>query len=137
MFSTAVCCRAVLSCVQLLVTPWAGACQAPLSMEFSRQGYWSEFPFLSPGDLPNPRIEPISCIYCQAGRFFSTDPPGKPCSVLLLLLLLSCFRCLTLCDPTDGSPPGSAIRGIGMNAGVGCHFLLQCMKGKSDSEVAQ
>ena len=46
---------------------------------------------------------------------------------------------LTLCDPIDSSPPGSAVPGIlpGKNAGVGCHFLLQCMKVKSESEVAQ
>ena len=44
--------------------------------------------------------------------------------------------CPTLCDPIDGSPPGSPIPGI-KNTGVGCHFLLQCMKVKSESEVAQ
>ena len=41
-----------------LVTPWTVACQAPLLMGFSRQEYWSGLPFLSPGDLPNPGIEP-------------------------------------------------------------------------------
>ena len=47
--------------------------------------------------------------------------------------------CPTLCDPIDGSPPGSPVPGIspGKNTGVGCHFLLQCMKVKSESEVAQ
>ena len=45
--------------------------------------------------------------------------------------------CPTLCDPIDGSPPGSPIRdSLGKNTGVGCHFLLQCMKVKSESEVA-
>ena len=44
----------------LFVTPWTAAHQAPLSMEFSRQRYWSGLPFPSPGDLPNPRIEPRS-----------------------------------------------------------------------------
>ena len=43
--------------------------------------------------------------------------------------------CPTLCDPIDGSPPGPA--SPGKNTGVGCHFLLQCMKVKSESEVAQ
>ena len=43
-----------------LVTPWTGARQAPLSMGFSRQEYWSGLPFPSPGDLPDPRIEPGS-----------------------------------------------------------------------------
>ena len=46
--------------------------------------------------------------------------------------------CPTLCDPIDGSPPGSLPwDSPGKNAGVGCHFLLQCMKVKSESEVAQ
>ena len=40
-----------------LATPWTVACQAPLSMKFSRQEYWSGYPFPSPGDLPNSRIE--------------------------------------------------------------------------------
>ena len=44
--------------VQHLVTPWTVACQPPLSMGFSRQGYWSELPFPSPGDLSHPGIEP-------------------------------------------------------------------------------
>ena len=43
--------------------------------------------------------------------------------------------CLTLCDPIDSSPLGSSVPG--KNTGVGCHFLLQCMKVKSESEVAQ
>ena len=47
--------------------------------------------------------------------------------------------CLTLCDCIDGSPPGSPVPGIlqARTLGVGCHFLLQCMKVKSESEVAQ
>ena len=42
------------------VTSWTIACQSPLSMEFSRQEYWSELPFPPPGDLPDPRMEPAS-----------------------------------------------------------------------------
>ena len=49
-----------LSHVRLFVTPWTAAHQAPQSMRFSRQGYWSGFPFPSPGDLPNPGIKPGS-----------------------------------------------------------------------------
>ena len=46
--------------------------------------------------------------------------------------------CPTLCNPIDGSPPGSSVPDSpGKNTGVGCHFLLQCMKVKSESEVAQ
>ena len=49
-----------LSHVQLFATPWTVAHQAPLSMGFSRQEYWSGLPFPSPGDLPDPGIEPRS-----------------------------------------------------------------------------
>ena len=49
-----------LSCVQLFVTPWNVAHQAPPSMEFSRQEYWSGLPFPSPRDLPESGIEPGS-----------------------------------------------------------------------------
>ena len=50
------------SCLTL-VTPWTVACQAPLSMRFSRQEYWSVLPFPSPGDLPDPGIEPGSPVF--------------------------------------------------------------------------
>ena len=49
-----------VSQVRLFVTPWTVAHQAPLSMKFSRQEYWSGLPCPSPGDLPNPGIEPGS-----------------------------------------------------------------------------
>ena len=49
-----------LNRVQLFVIPWTVACQAPLSMGFSRQGYWSGLSFPSPRDLPEPGIEPGS-----------------------------------------------------------------------------
>ena len=50
----------LLSRVRLFATPWTVAYQAPLSMAFSRQEYWSGLPFPSPGDLPDPGIEPWS-----------------------------------------------------------------------------
>ena len=55
------------------MTPWTIAQKALLSMGFSRQEYWSGFPFPSPGDLPDSGIEPRS-----HDRFFITEPPGKP-----------------------------------------------------------
>ena len=68
----------MFSRVQLFVTLWAVACQAPLSMEFSRQEYWSGLPCLPPGDLPNPEIEPTSPVSpALAGGFFTTELPGK------------------------------------------------------------
>ena len=51
-----------------------------------------------------------------------------------LLLLLSCFSCFRLCNPTRLPRPWDS---PGKNTGVGCHFLLQCMKVKSESEVNQ
>ena len=48
----------LLSCVRFFLIPWIVACQAPLLMEFSRQEYWSVMPLLTPGNLPNPDIEP-------------------------------------------------------------------------------
>ena len=65
--------------VQLLVTLWTVDCQISLSMEFSRREYWSGLPFPSPGDLPNPGIEPVSLASpALAGGFFTTMPSGKP-----------------------------------------------------------
>ena len=64
-----------LSCVQLFVTPWTVAYQAPPSIGFSRQECWSGLPFSSPGDLPDPGIEPGS-LTLQADALPS-DPLGK------------------------------------------------------------
>ena len=69
-------CIQSLSCVPLFATPWAKALEAPLSMEFSRQEYWSGLPFPPPGDLPNPRIKPVPPVL--GDRFFTTEPLGKP-----------------------------------------------------------
>ena len=67
---------ALLSCTQLFVIPWTVAHQAPLSIEFSRQKYWSGLPFPSPGDLPNPGIESQSPAL-QADSL-PPEPPEKP-----------------------------------------------------------
>ena len=58
----------MLSCIWLFMTPWTVAHQAPLSTEFSRQGYWSGLPFPTQGDLPDPGIKPVSPVL--AGGFF-------------------------------------------------------------------
>ena len=65
-----------LSHIRLFATPWTVAYQTPQSMEFSRQEYWSGLPSPSPGDLPNPGIEPRSPAL-QADALPS-EPPGKP-----------------------------------------------------------
>ena len=67
---------AQLSPVRLFTTPWTVACQAPPSMAFSRQEYWSGLPFPSPGDLPNPGVE-IGSPTLQADSL-PTELPGNP-----------------------------------------------------------
>ena len=68
-----------LSRVRLFATPWTVAYQAPLSMGFSKQECWSGLPFPSPGDLPDPGIEPgSSALLADA---FPSEPPGKLCLV--------------------------------------------------------
>ena len=60
--------------VWLFVTPWTAACQAPLSMGFSRQGYWSGLPCPPPEALPDPVMEPSSLTSpALAGGFFTTS----------------------------------------------------------------
>ena len=72
--------------------------QAPLSMEFSRQEYWSGLPSPAPGDLPNPGIEPMSPVSpVLAGGFFTTEPPGKPL-----------INCVTKCKFFNLLPPVSS-----------------------------
>ena len=69
----------LLSCVQFTVTPWTVACQAPLSMGFTKQEYWNGLLFPSPRDLPRPGIEPASpAMATLAGGFFTIEPLGKP-----------------------------------------------------------
>ena len=75
------------------MTPWTVACLAPLSVGFSRQEYWSGLPFPSPGDLPDPGIEPGSPAL-QADALPS-EPPGKPQAMSIADLFLSLF-CIVL-----------------------------------------
>ena len=60
-------------------TTWTVACQAPLTMRFSRQEYWSVLPFPLPGDLPDPGTEPVSPASPALQVYFlTTEPPWKP-----------------------------------------------------------
>ena len=90
-------------------------------MIFPRQEYWSGLLFPSPGDLPDPEIKTISP--SLADGFLTTEPPGKPQLALRRNLISfsgggaaaaakSLQSCLPLCDPIDGSPPGSPVAGI-------------------------
>ena len=69
-------CHFLLQGIQLFATPWTVAYQAPPSVGFSRQEYWSGLPFPSPGDLPDLGIEPGSPAF-QVDTLTS-EPPGKP-----------------------------------------------------------
>ena len=72
-------CSCMISHVWLFATQWAVALHAPLSMEFSRQEYWSGFRFPAPGDLLYPGVESTSLASpALAGGFFTTELPGKP-----------------------------------------------------------
>ena len=74
------------SCVQLFLTPWTVALQAPLSMGFSRQEYWSGLPCPSPGDLPYPGIEPMSLMSSAlADVFFTTCAIREVCQSKLFI----------------------------------------------------
>ena len=91
-------CVCVLSHIPLFAQLWTITYQAPLSMGFSRQEYWSKLLFPPPRDLPNPVIEPVSMSSSLAGRFFITSttwealsslpPPLNSCIALLLSLFL-------------------------------------------------
>ena len=71
-------CVCLLNHVTLFVTPWTKGCQAPLSLGFPRQEYWSRLPFPSPRDFPDPGSNPSLLHLLQlAGGFFTTEPPGK------------------------------------------------------------
>ena len=70
---------AVFSCIRLFVTPWTVACQAPLSLEFSRQNTGVGCHLLLQGIFPTQGIEPLSLVSPSlAGGFFLTVPSGKP-----------------------------------------------------------
>ena len=79
-------------------------------MGFFGQEYWSGLPFPPPGDLPDPGIKLRSP--ALTGVFFTTEPPGKPNEHLYTATAKSLQSCPTLCDPIDGSPPGSPAPGI-------------------------
>ena len=95
-----------LSHVRLFATPRTVAYQAPPSMGFSRQEYWSGLPFPSPGDLPNPGIEPRSpTLEADA---LTSEPPGKP--KLLEWVAIFWDRNQIRISCIAGEPPGKPLR---------------------------
>ena len=117
----------VLSHVWYFVAPWTVTRQAPLSMTFSRQGYWSRLPFLLPGDFPHLGIETVSLMPPASGRLFTTSttqetlnvPYAATCAQLLSLVQLFKVPCtITLQTLMSMEFPRQ-------DTGTGCHYLLQ------------
>ena len=92
-------CAQSFSRVQIFVIPWTVARQAPLSVGFSRQEYWSGVPFPPPRDLPGPGMEPqFLAPSALAGRFFTTGPPGEAFLYPFIYgWTLRLFTCLGYC----------------------------------------
>ena len=108
--------ESLLSCLTLC-DPMNYSCQAPLSMRFSMQEYLSELPCLPPGALPNPEIESALFVSCIGRCSLALAPPEKSKYIHInnprsCCCAKSLQSCPTLCDPTDGSPPGSPIPGV-------------------------
>ena len=99
-------------------------------MGFSKQEYWSGLPFPSPGDLPDPGMEPRSP--SLQAYTLTSEPQGKPlhrhgaaAAAAVAKLLQSCP---TLCNPIDGSPPGSPVPGIlHRHAAAAAKSLQSCL----------
>ena len=73
MFNFITVCSQLLSRVPLFANPWTVASQAPLSLEFSRQEYWNELPFPSPGDLSDPGIKHVICMSIVDSQLLLSD----------------------------------------------------------------
>ena len=140
LFLSFVCVLSRFSGVQLVLILWTMACQTLMSVGFSWQEYWNGLPCDALADLPDSGIKLTSFISpALAGRFFTTGATGKPHS----------YHCCCCCKVT--SVVSDSVRphrpqptrlprpwdSPGKNTGAGCHFLLQCMKVESESEVAQ
>ena len=116
------CIQQIIVCAQSCVTlcnPMDCSPPGASVWNSSRQEYWSGLPFPTPGDLPDPGVEPVSLASSTlAGEFFTTAAAAKWLQL-----------CPILCNPIDGSPPGSSVPGIlqARTPEWGCQFLLQCM----------
>ena len=128
------CTKSLQSCPTLWA-PSTEARQAPLSMGFSRQEYRSGLPCPSPRDLPDPGIEPTSLMSpTLASGFCTTSATCCCCCCCRVASVLSNSVRPHRRQPTRLPRPWDS---PSKSSGVGCYFLFQCMKVKSESEVAQ
>ena len=139
----------VLSHVWLFATHWTVALQAPLSMGFSWQKYWRGLLFPPLWDFPDPEIKPVSFVspILQADSL-PLSHKGSPFFLIGMLKIIGILKVkvkvksLSRVRPsvTPWTQPTRLLHPWdfpGNSTGVGCHFLLQCMKVKSESEVTQ
>ena len=90
-------CVQSLSRVQLFMVPWTVVCQAPLTIAFSQQEYWSMWSFSTPGDHPDPEMEPTSLVSpALAGRFFTTEPSKLYIFFVRFFSVVRCYKILNI-----------------------------------------
>ena len=103
-----------------LATPCTVACQAPLSMGFPRQEYWSGLPFLLPGDLPNPGTELLSLLSpASAGEFFTTNIAWEACATWEAYSIHKPPQFLGLPGGSDGKESTCNAADLGLMPGLG------------------
>ena len=107
-----VCMPRRFSRVRLFAALWTVACQAPLSMGLSRQEYLSGLPCSPPGIFPTQGSNPHLLSPALVGEFFTTNVTWEAIINYAAAAAKSLQSCPTLCDPIDGSPPGSTVPGI-------------------------
>ena len=120
----------MLSCVQLFATLWTEAHQAPLSMGFSWQEYWSGLPFPPPEDLPDSGIEPMSPAFQEDS--FTAEPPGKPMELSIHVSLRA------YCSPSTESSSmlnNWQILSKSLGEGNGNPFQYSCLENPVDREA--
>ena len=126
-------CVCVFSRVRLFVTPWTVAHQAPLSMKFLKQEYWSGLSFPSPGESPRPRDHTqVSCVSCTGRQTLYTVPPGNPTYIYTHTYIYTCASNSKESACNAGDP--GLIPGLGRSPGEGNGYPLQysCLENSMD-----
>ena len=127
LLSMCVCVLSRFSCVWLFVILWTVAHQAPLSMSFSRQEYWSGLPCPPPGDLPHPGMEPMSLTsFALAGGFFTTSATWETSLLVRKVKVKSLSHVPLFATPWTVAYQVLLPMGFSRQEyWVGCYFLFQ------------